>query len=556
MKRTHVYALAAAAAGLAGAALVLAQAPQLPAVQRPSVLLRQIPNRLAGQIRLQVPGPINTMTLVGMQMVGAGPGRVALLDEAGKVTKSFDTSVQRPSISPFGAEKILIGDLQNRALMSFDLKSGQSTPLLKLNEVTDPNPNAVPGGNMLAEGEFSSVAGDGKNVFVAVDAGFSSSIFKIDPVSKRIIGRAWATSGDPHEMVVHDGSLFVLVGGGSQIRRFSENLVKSHDHYDLPFAGGRGLGAKAGEFRTLTQGAGNVAKVAVQPTSMARVSLAANLDRVRLREGLKLTIKFPPLNLAKRYAVLICGDLAENFWGECFWNDTVWMYKTLIANGYNASDIIVLYGDGADYLSANPAYRHGSTVTDFAATTGNVNMVLDGLKNGNAVKGIPKMDANDTLFLWTFDHGGQSGGQATLCLRNGVIKANDFAAKANVIPYASRAIFMQQCYSGGFINPLKNNKTFISTACRSDEVARPADTENEVVGTKTYSHGEFNYHITTALNRLKPTPPGGAVNADANADTFIASKEMHNWNVSKESRPETPQSNDMGGIGSTFRFKK
>jgi hypothetical protein len=73
---------------------------------------------------------------------------------------------------------------------------------------------------------------------------------------------------------------------------------------------------------------------------------------------------------------------------------------------------------------------------------------------------------------------------------------------------------------------------------------------------KTYSHGEYNYYVTTALNRLRTSPPGGAVNADANADTFIASKEMHTWHTAHESQPEIAMQNDMGGIGSLFKFKK
>jgi hypothetical protein len=273
------------------------------------------------------------------------------------------------------------------------------------------------------------------------------------------------------------------------------------------------------------------------------------IDRTIIR------IKFPPINFQQRYAVLICGDLAENFWGECFWNDTVWMYKTLIANGYTKENIFVLYGNGVDYFSANPYYRNATTVTDFAANSTKVNLVFDGLKNGDAANGIPKMDTNDTLFVWTFDHGGQSGGQSTLCLRDGCMLASNFNAKLNAIPYAQRAIFMQQCFSGGFIPGLQNSKTYISTACRSTEVARAADTELEVVGGKTYSHGEYNFYITTALNRLLISPMS-AVNADTNADTFVASNEMHAWEAARENQPEIPQSNDMGGIGSIFKFKK
>jgi hypothetical protein len=144
--------------------------------------------------------------------------------------------------------------------------------------------------------------------------------------------------------------------------------------------------------------------------------------------------------------------------------------------------------------------------------------------------------------------------ESTLCLRDGQMGAGAFAAKANGVSYGKRAFFMQQCFSGGFIDPLKNAKTFISTAARADEVARPADTENETVGGRPYSHGEYNYWITSALNRMTPT--GAGVNADSNADAWISMVEMAEWNRTHESQVETPQMNDMGGVGGTFRMKK
>ena len=513
--------------------------------------LRQLPG-----ITLRQPGALTGFTNMGQQMFGAGSGFVALLGEDGSVGRRFTTSIQRPSISPHTATHLLIGDLDARLVSTVDVRTGQIAPLLNLREVSDPGPTSPPTGEQLQSGALMSVASDGRNVYVAVEAGFSSSIFKVDPATKRIVARGWATAADPSAMAFHDGSLYVLVGQGREVRRFSEALVKSHDVINLP-SSGRGVGLRGEEVRTLAGSQLRVERYTVGGRLLSRVTLSTNLDLRRpLRLIGKLRITLPAGILAKRYAVLICGDLAENFAGECFWNDTVWMYKSLIANGYQPADIFVLYGDGADFVSANPGYRHPSTVTDFAATTAQVNMVLDGLKNGDPGNALPKMDANDTLFVWTFDHGALSGGVAYLCLRDAWMTAAAFSTKLNAIPYAQRAVFMQQCYSGGFINPLKNNKTFISTACRGDEVARPADTENEMVGGKSYSHGEFNYHVTTALNRLKTSPPGGGVNADSNSDTFVSSSEMHIWNVSKESQPETPQSNDMGGIGGVFRFKK
>lgn len=546
------------ALGLTAVAVVLGQQGRIQQGTRlpPGSLLRLGQVRSLPSISLRQSGPLTAFTAMGQQMFGAGDRRLVLLGEDGAPGRSFQTPVRRPSISPHTGDLLLVGDLDRRIVSTFDIRTGQMSPLLNLGEVRDQGPPQPPTLEQLRAGEFASVASDGKNVFVAVEAGFSSAIFKIDPASKRILARGWATAEDPAAMTFHDGSLFVLTGRGTEVRRFTENLVKSHDLIALP-APGRGLGVKGDEIRTLASNVSRVARYTIGNNMLSRTTLLANLDIKRQpRLIAKARITFPLLNVAKRYAVLICGDLAENFSGECFWNDTVWMYKTLLANGYQPNDIFVCYGDGVDFISANPAYKHPSTVTDFAANTAQVNLVLDGLKNGDAANAIPKMDDNDTLFVWTFDHGALSGGTAYLCLRDAWMSASAFSGKLNALPYAQRAIFMQQCYSGGFINSLKNAKTFISTACRGDEVARPADTENEMVGGKTYSHGEFNYHVTTALNRLKTNPPGGVVNADGNNDTFISSAEMHAWNVSHESRPETPQSNDMGGVGSVFRFKK
>jgi hypothetical protein len=546
-----------------GSALLVAGAFSFTAVSAPpavqpasSKLAVQPKSKVSTQPTMKLRGELQILTEVSGQLVGAAANRIDFVDGALKVSRSIATDVERPSIAPHGADALVLGDLGKRSVSLVELASGKISPWLRLDEVRDPSAESIPSGDTLRSGEFRSVASDGQSLYVAMGAGFSSAIFKIDPKSKTIVSRSWANAEDPDAMVVHDGGLFVATQRGATIRRFSLTLERSLESIELGATTGKGLAIRGSEIMMLNPDLKSVKVQAVDQSKVQSKSIIDRLDKVRILPQRYTKIRIPALNLRKRYAVLITGDLAENFSGECFWNDTVWMYKALLANGYTDADIIVLYGDGVDYASANAAYRHPTTVTDFAATTANVNMVLDGLKNGDAARGIPKMDDNDTLFVWTFDHGGLSGGVSTLCLRDGVINANSFATKLNAIAYESRAIFMQQCYSGGFINPLKNAKTFISTASRADEVARPADTENEMVGGRTYSHGEFNYHIITALNRLHTTPPGGVVNADSNADSWISSLEMHNWNVARESRPETPQVNDMGGIGTIFRFKK
>jgi len=253
----------------------------------------------------------------------------------------------------------------------------------------------------------------------------------------------------------------------------------------------------------------------------------------------------------QRIAVLICGDLAESGYDE-FWNDTVWMYKTLVAAGFRKDYIYVLYGNGNDYVSANPNYKCTEKVTDFAATTANVNLVLDGLKNGNATYGILKMMPIDYLYVWTFDHG-SGGNPAYLCLRDGSMADTAFASKLNAIVSKSRAIFMQQCRSGGFIDNVKGPYAFVSTACRSSENAHRADTENDLYGGAYYHHGEYNYYVISAF--AGKTATGAAVNADSNSSGKVSALEAHNWMVSHENQPEVPQMDNSGSVGGSFYIK-
>ncbi|MGC4044141.1 MAG: C13 family peptidase [Armatimonas sp.] len=492
-----------------------------------------------------------TLTDLNGKLFAAAPKTVAALDEQGQVTRRYAVDIDRISISPHATNQLLLGDGARKTLLTLDTQTGRTTELLRLSAVTDPDNNTEPSSELLKTGELASVASTGKEVFVAMESGYSSAIFKIDPQTRRVVGRGWAPGADMSAMTFFQNGLYVLTGYGSQVARYTDRLEKTLDKITLPTTGVKGLALRATELNVLTDNVSRISKYQVDRgvTDGARIRL--NVDIVRNQNFVPVKFNWGTL-VVKRYAVLICGDLAENFAGECFWNDTVWMYKALLNNGYKPENIFVLYGDGVDYLSANPRYRYPGTVTDFPATKGWVNKVFDGLKNGDAANSLPKMDGNDTLFVWTFDHGG-GGMNATLSLRGGGITDTEFATHLNAIPYASRAIFMQQCHSGGFIDNLQNSKTVISTACRFDQSAYPTDTENENFGGKVYNHGEYNYYIISALDRQTVT--GSFVNADKNSNNLISAWEMHDWDRTHESSTETPVIND-GGPGNTFNFKK
>jgi hypothetical protein len=506
-----------------------------------------------GALKLAQAANLTSLCALEGRIFGAGKGQVLIIGDAGQVLRTIPTTVDTPTISPHRAGTLILGDCGRKVLYELNVQTGRMTELLSLAEVRDSAVGQAPDSALLRTRSFLSVASDGENAYVALGAGFSSAIFKIELRSRQVVARSFAPSDDPSAMAFFDGALHVLVGRGRRVRKFTAGLEPSLDVIDLRQEGGRGLAIRAGEVGVISTRESAILRYRVEATAIGGASLARSLDRVTARlPAAAVSQGLRPL-VAQKYAVLICGDLAENFEGECFWNDTVWMFKTLLNNGYTEANIFVLYGDGADFASASPKYQFPRTVTDFPATRAWVIKVLEGLASGDATNHIPAMGGMDTLFVWTFDHG--SGGEAAwLCLRGVDISDTDFAAKINAIPYRRRAIFMQQCRSGGFIGELRNATTFISTAARATEDAHPADTENEIYGGRYYSHGEYNYYLMSALDRVTPT--GSAVNADTNGNARIAALEAHNWIVGHENRSETPQMDDSGGVGSVFEFTK
>jgi hypothetical protein len=330
-------------------------------------------------------------------------------------------------------------------------------------------------------------------------------------------------------------------------------------------------------------------------------------------DGSALTITpIPQKGIAQKYALLICGDTpytaykayteGKGAWSgnlkreagdtavregsaeygtsfEEFWDDTARMYKILVNKcGFDPANVIVLWGDGTDWAIShrsevcNAYDTTGAPIVDGAATIGNVQINCGYLAS--------VMTTNDSLFVWTFDHGatglgadGVKTGDSQLCLMDGNITDVQFASYLNAIPYQRRTIFMQQCFSGGFIDNLTitghNGKTAIYTACQGNESAWRADNlspdggdayENEAcqnyLGTwLTASHGEFNYHFMNALEWK--TPYGTAVNADSNplsagatGDGSCSSFEAFNFAKTRESYTiEHPQYKDYNKVG-------
>lgn len=192
---------------------------------------------------------------------------------------------------------------------------------------------------------------------------------------------------------------------------------------------------------------------------------------------------------AEKYAVLITGQAADHedptgSWALAnpgrtrhteFWYDTAMLYNMLIRQGYTDNNIYVLYGEGLDYDPPDIAMpliylppQDVDHITDYRADREHLEAVLTGLATGN--QGIPQLNNDDFLFIWTFDHGGHNGEdspEVNLSLMdNEVIWDTEFALLLDQINCLKKVVWMQQCYSGGFIGDLINLQSIIiNTAC-------------------------------------------------------------------------------------------
>jgi hypothetical protein len=244
----------------------------------------------------------------------------------------------------------------------------------------------------------------------------------------------------------------------------------------------------------------------------------------------------------------------------CFWNDTYLMWEMLINMGYEDDNIFVLFADGDDYLPDDMApeydprvYTHdeGYKMTDYPATKNNINLVVSELSG--------KLTKDDFLFVWTFDHGGFEGIEnipvgepiepeneevpSFLVLLNETgddydrIYDSELADLFNPLPANKKVYWMQQCFSGGFMYEMTHDisdtsipygshpeleNVFFSAASEWFNPANVADDyapvfapeytyywptpdeENEMINGKKYEHGEFNFHMIAATQRIKP----------------------------------------------------
>ena len=231
----------------------------------------------------------------------------------------------------------------------------------------------------------------------------------------------------------------------------------------------------------------------------------------------------------RTYAVIISGGYAPAFNHQRYWNACSFIYQTLTRTyGIPKSHIYPIMADGTDpgkdMLCPDGTYKSQPLDLDFdgqneikmAATNANISSTLNNIYN--------IINEGDQLFLFVVDHGGSydyiSRSYAVLW---GEEELSDTSLASMLSPFkykkANVNVVMGQCYSGGFVDNLKQVGCVIATSASGSELAHVVSANSK--------YSEFIYHWMCAVNRA--TPEGRKVASDKNADGIVSMAEAFEY---------------------------
>lgn len=161
------------------------------------------------------------------------------------------------------------------------------------------------------------------------------------------------------------------------------------------------------------------------------------------------------------YVVAFAGDGGENV----FRNETEYVEK-LFSQRFDAAGRVVVLQNNPHTLEQRPL-----------ATWSNLELVLNGLLQNN------RFDPDeDILLLFMTSHGDEDHylyvGMDDLPLD--WIGADDLARTLNTRPFRWKVNIISACYSGGFVDALKNSTSMVITAARKDRTSFGCGAESDI----------------------------------------------------------------------------
>jgi hypothetical protein len=389
------------------------------------------------------------------------------------------------AIASDGERVWVAGDNLETSLPSFDIsifraKDGQPLGFLKAEKARSRS----------LGGSIKALTWDGKTLWSAVAAGFSSSISEIDPNSGKVL-RSFFANCDPRGVAISGDHVWTLCDNGAG-RASIDGRIMGKD--EASFQSSRQFIADTvGEPVSLVKREGSFFLLALADRSIHRLTPKPSEERSggSLNSG-QVGAAGGPTGLYQRrspecnastdgskFALLVSADIAKRDnqpYNSDFWYDLVDQYKTLMDLGFQERNIYVLYGSGVDFWSTrlefNAVIQFGHEITFAGLTRKNFEFVLGGIDG--------QMHDNETLYIWWFGHGILTGGpdEVAFPTPDTGVSSVDFE---NYLGQLTHSTFFvaSTCHSGclldrpGIVNQ-KNVFTLATAQCEKEAFEAPA----------------------------------------------------------------------------------
>ncbi len=222
-----------------------------------------------------------------------------------------------------------------------------------------------------------------------------------------------------------------------------------------------------------------------------------------------------------------------------YWYDLFDAYKELINLGYSHDDIVVLYGDGEDFVSNHDMYNSEEygwhKIVDFNNSKSTIYTILDALEKIKAPK-------RDLLIRWVVGHGSISNRtgkyEVTIENTNERIEAETLLAKISLIKsFKTVSLVWMTCHSGCIIQSRFNKGVCMLASSTCDEVSW-SEIYNGI------PKAEMNYVFDHKL--------ANTVGRERMKFTF---KQMGDYLLHYNLMRSTPGYFDLNNIGNLIKFK-